>query len=76
MMQRGQRTPDYQVIPPFQQNLVEKEDVPENEEDINSFRDQEEKCFITKQQHDDQLHDSKSEIEDYQKGYQNAMIDF
>ena len=75
-MQRPQRPTNDKVRPPFQQNLVEKEYVPENEEDINSFGDQEEKCFLTKQQHDDQCHDSESETEDYQKGYQNAMIAF
>ena len=40
-MQRAQRPPNDQVRPPFQQNLVEKEYVPENQEDINSFVDQE-----------------------------------
>ena len=34
IMQRGQRPPDDQVRSPFQENLVEKEYVPENEEPI------------------------------------------
>ena len=75
-MQRPQRPTNDQVRPPFQQNLVEKEYLLENEEDINSFGDQEERCFLTKQQHDDQCNESESKTEDYQKGYQNAMIAF
>ena len=58
-MQRPQIPANDQVRPPFQQNLVEKEYVPENKEDINSFGDQEEICFLKKQQHDDQCNDSK-----------------
>ena len=48
IMQRPQIPTNDQVRPSFQQNLVEKEYVPENEEDINSFGDQEEMCFLTK----------------------------
>ena len=75
-MQRPQRPANDQVRPPFQQNLVENEYVPKNEEDINSFGDQEERCFLTKQQHYDQCNDSESKTKEYQKGYQNLMIAF
>ena len=76
IMQRPQRPTNDQIRPPFQQNIVEKEYHLENEEDINSFGDLEERFFLTKQQHDDQINESQLDTEGYHKGYQNAMISF
>ena len=45
-----------QVRPPFHQNLVDEEEFfLEESEEINSFGDEQEKCFLTKKQHDEQL---------------------
>ena len=69
IIQRGQNLPNNtgnnnnnssgnadQVRPPFQQNLVDEEEfLLEESEEINSFGDEEEKCFLTKKQHDEQL---------------------
>jgi hypothetical protein len=65
-----------QVRPPFQQNLVDDEFLHVEEEEINSVGGEEEKCFFTKQQHDDHLQGINIQIDDYQQGFQNAMIDF
>ena len=46
-MQRPQGPANDQVRPPFQKKLVEKEYLPKNEEDINSFGDQDEIYFLT-----------------------------
>ena len=37
---------------------------------------EEEKCFLTKKHHDDHLQGFDIQIDDYQEGYQNAMIAF
>ena len=62
IVQRGEKLPNNpnngntdQVRPPFQQNLVDEEFLKIEEEDINSVGGEEEKCFLTKRQHDDHL---------------------
>lgn len=80
--QRGQRLPNNtnnntdQVRPPFQQNLVEDEFLLVVDEEINSIGGEEEKCFLTKQQHDDHLQGANIQRDDYQQGYQNSIIVF
>lgn len=76
ILQRVQRPQNDQVKPPFQDNFLENEGVPENEEDINSLGDKEEKCFLTKQDHYNSINKSELETVEYQKGYQNVMIVF
>ena len=46
------------------------------EEEINSVGGEEEKCFLTKKQHDDHLKGLNVQIDDYQLGFQNAMVAF
>ena len=46
------------------------------DEEINSVEGEEEKCFLTKKQHDDHLQGVDIQIDDYQQGYQNTMIVF
>ena len=36
--------------------------------------DKEEKCFLTKQDHDNSIHKSESETYEHKKGHKNAMI--
>lgn len=54
----------------------EEEFLLEESEEINSFGDEEEKCFLTKKQHDEQLQGAEVQKDDYQLGYHNAMIAF
>lgn len=90
ILQRGQKLPTNasnnnnnnsgnadQVRPPFQRNLVDEEELlHEESEEINSFGDEEDKFFLTKKQHDEQLQGPEIQIDDYQLGYHNAMIAF
>ena len=62
IVQRGEKLPNNpnngntdQVRPPFQQNLIDEEFLLIEEEEINSVGGEEEKCFLTKQQHADHL---------------------
>ena len=48
----------------------------EESEEINSIGDEEEKRFLTKKHHDEQLQGAKVQTNDYQLGYHNAMIAF
>ena len=62
IVQRGEKLPNNpnngnndQVRPPFQQNLVDEEFLQIEEEEINSVGGEEQKCFLTKRQHDDHV---------------------
>ena len=65
-----------QVRPSFQQNLVDDEFLQIEDEEINSIGGEEEKCFLTKQQHDDHLKGLTVQTNYYQLGFQNAMFPF
>ena len=71
--QRGQKLPNDntndQVRPPFQQNLVDEDFLSIVDEEINSVGGEEEKCFLTKRQHDDHLQGFDIQTDDYQQGY-------
>ena len=54
----------------------EEEFLHEESEEINSFGDEEEKCFLTKKKHDEQLQGEEIQTDDYQLGYHNDMIAF
>lgn len=56
--------------------MVDQEYLSADEEEINSVGGEEETCFLTKKQHDDHLQGDIVETDDYQQGYQNAMIAF
>lgn len=51
--------------PPLQQNLVDDEFLHVEDEDRNSVGGEEEKCFLTKQQHDDHLQGANIQTDDY-----------
>ena len=81
IVQRGERIPNDpnngnndQVRPPFQHNLVDEEFFHEEHEEINSVGGEEEKCFLTKRQHDDHLRGLNVNTNDYQLGYQSGMV--
>ena len=80
ILQRGQRNHNDQVRPPFQENLLDDEFPEQPEDHINQLGDQVMKVFVTKKEDDKfNLGNNESkfnqESDDYQKGYQNAMID-
>ena len=55
------------------------EDFPQQTKDhINQFGDKDSKVFLTKEEHDRRIQDfDERKLEDeYQRGYQNAMVDF
>ena len=90
IIQRGQKLPTNtgnnnnnssgnvdQVRPSFQQNFVDEEEFfLQESEEINSFGDEEEKRFLTKKQHDEQLQGAEIQTNYYQLGYHNPMIAF
>ena len=56
--------------------MVDEEFLSAVDEERNLVGGEEEKCFLTKKQHDDHLQGADIQIDDYQQGYQNAMIAF
>ena len=80
ILQRGQSSINDQVRPPFQENQVDDNDFPQQaEEHINHVGDKEAKVCVTKEKQDkfaSEINDSQSQeaYNDYQKGYQNAMV--
>ena len=73
IVQRGEKLPNNpnngntdQVRPPFQQNLVDEEFLKIEEEEINPVGGEEEKCFLTKRQHDDHVEGLNIQTYDYQ----------
>ena len=46
----------------------------EEHEEINSVSGEEEKCFLTKKQHDDHLRGLNINADDYQLGYQSGIV--
>ena len=56
--------------------MVDQEYLLADEEEINLVGGEEDTCFVTKKQHDDHLQGDNVEKNDYQQGYQNAMIAF
>ena len=82
ILPKGQRNQNQnqidQVIPPFQENLLDDEFAQQIDDHINQFGDKESKVFLTKEEHDRCIQDFeeiKSEDE-YCRSYQNAMVDF
>ena len=84
--QRGQRNPnDQQVRPHFQENLVAKDFVEQPKDHIHHFGNNESKDILKKDEHDRFVSKRKEEsnedvvkweFDEYQKAYENAMIDF
>lgn len=82
ILQRGKRNQNQnqidQVRPPFQENLLDEDFSQQTDDHINQFGDKESKVFLIKEEHDRCTQDSneiKSQDE-YQRGSQNAMVDF
>ena len=70
---------------PFQENLVVEDSIEQPKDHIHHFGNNESKHFLTKDEHDrfvlerkeeNNENSIKEEFEEYQKSYQNAMIDF
>ena len=79
MRQRDQRNlVDNQIGPPFQENIVAKE-LEDIEDHIHCFDKGESEFYLTKEYHDKYCQDSNdyyemSENDDYERGYQNAIL--
>ena len=79
ILQREQRNNNDQVRPLFHQNQVDDNNFPQqSEEHINHVGYIEANVFVTKEEHDrcalDSTSQTQEEYDDYQKGYQNAMV--
>ena len=83
ILQRGKRNQNQndQVRPPFQENLLDEAFPQQNEGHINQFGEKESRVFLTKEEHDrftQDFDENKSEdgLDEYQREYKNAMVDF
>ena len=87
VMPRGPRNPnEQQIIPPFQENLIDEEFIEQPQDYIHQFGNElkESRTFVTKDEHDsfvsqEEEEDDQDLVEeeskDYHKAYLNAMID-
>ena len=78
--QKDQRNPhDQPIIPPFQDNYVEQEYGNQGEGDIHQLYTDSSSGFLTKEEHDDSLHEAEElrveETKNFQRGYQLAVMD-
>ena len=85
ILQRWQRNQNKNqndhVRPPFHENMLDESFPQETGDHINQFGDKESRFFLTKEEHDRFTQDSdesklKDRLDEYQRGYQNAMVDF
>ena len=80
ILQKEKRNTNDQIRPPFHENQVHDNDFPQQyEEHINHVGDSEAKVFVTKEEHgrfaSDSTSQTREDYDDYQKGYQNAMVE-
>ena len=86
-MPMGPRNPnEQQIIPPFQENLIDEEFTKQRQDHIHHFGNEpgESDTFVIKSEHDnfvsqedeDDEEPKEEEFEDYHKAYLNAITDF
>ena len=80
-MQRGQGNQNDQVRPPFQENRVDENYPKQPEDHIHELGENESNAFVTNEEHD-RFQFENNELpcpersDEYQLGYQNAVMDF
>ena len=84
ILQRGQRNQNQnqidQVRPHFQENMIDDAFAQQTEDHRNQFGDKGSKVFLTEEEHykftqDTDQSNLEDRLDEYQRGYQNAMVD-